>query len=110
MKTKRYTEKQVARMIKTQGAMDIRTQPGMLVVFTSPANGYECHQDDCRRLGLVVGQTYEVQDIKVGRSSSSFTLREFPGEHFNTVMFCNTPRQPLPETTKHLDYYIPPRR
>ena len=104
--TKKYTTEQAARFAK-KGRMSVMTQPGMLVVFVDPNCGYNCHKEQVKRLGLVVGQTYTVETIDVGRSSTSLTLLEFPGEHFNSVHFCNVPRQKLPTTTEHINYYLP---
>jgi hypothetical protein len=104
MKNKIYTTAQVARMVKRQGCMSVHTHPGMRVVFTSPKNGHEFQQKKLAALGLTVGQTYTVKGIDVGQSSTSFELEEFPGEHFNSVNFCNLPKQQLPEGIHNWGY------
>jgi len=105
MKTKKYTPEQVERMKHRQGCMSCMTQPGMKVVFTNPNAGYDRHVQTSKELGLEVGAVYTVESISAGQSSTSLSLKEFPNVGFNSVQFCNTPRQKLPETSVYATCY-----
>lgn len=59
----------------------------IVAVYNYPENGYEFEQEKCKELGLVVGKEYEMSHIKVGGSSSTVYLMDFPGEYFNSVHF-----------------------
>lgn len=104
MKAKIYTAAQCDRMAKRQGCMSVRTHPGMKVVFTSPQNGSDHDKRKLVSLGLLLGASYTVKDIDAGGYSTSFELEEFPGKKFNSVNFCNLPRQILPETIHNFKY------
>lgn len=54
--------------------------------FAHPDAGWKSDQEHAAE-HLTVGQVYTVRTLDVGRSSSSLTLVEFPGETFNTVLF-----------------------
>lgn len=49
-------------------------------------NGYEGDRQ-CARHYFPAGTVLTVKRIKIGRSSSTYEFQEFPGNHFNTVMF-----------------------
>lgn len=106
---KDYTKEQIDRILKRRGHMDICTQPGMQIIFSSPNSGYHLEKKRVAELGLVLGRRYTVATISVGRSSSRLTLREFGKESFNTVFFCNLPRQVVPPNDQHFEckYYGP---
>lgn len=101
-KPKLYSASQVDRMVK-RGCMSVRTQPGMKVVFAAPNNGYDIEVKQSAAAGLKLGAVYTVKDISVGRSSTSIKLDEFPGS-FNSVQFCNLPKQELPDTIHNWGY------
>lgn len=50
-------------------------------------HGHEYQPQAARDAGLVEGGIYTVRAEDIGRSSSTYELEEFPGRHFNTVMF-----------------------
>jgi hypothetical protein len=50
-------------------------------------NGHEYQPRYAREAGLVEGELYTVAKEDVGRTLSTYELVEFPGKHFNTVMF-----------------------
>jgi hypothetical protein len=89
----KYTPEEVKKILKTQGHLDIRTEPGMKVIFASPENGYPRDQENCRNLGMEIGHEFTVSDISVSQSSTHFKLMEFPRRSFNSVNFCNVPGQ-----------------
>lgn len=64
--------------------MDIYSPPGTKVVFHG-LGGYN-NEKVCAEKSLVLGNTYTVQYIDVGRSSSTVKLQEVEGD-FNTVLF-----------------------
>lgn len=106
---KDYTKEQIDRILKRRGEMDICTQPGMQIIFSSPNSGYEEEKKRVAELGLVLGRRYTVETIRVGSCYSHLTLKEFGKETFNTVFFCNLPRQVVPPNDKHFErrYYGP---
>ena len=59
----------------------------IVAVYNYPENGYEFEQEKCKALGLVVGKEYEMFHIKVGGSSSTVYLVDFPNDYFNSVYF-----------------------
>lgn len=49
-------------------------------------NGYDSDREKANKF-LKKGNKYTVLRTHVGRSSSTVTLKEFPNQRFNTVMF-----------------------
>lgn len=54
--------------------------------FAHPDAGWKVDQERAAEL-LTIDRVYTVQHLDVGRSSSTLTLVEVPGETFNTVLF-----------------------
>lgn len=55
--------------------------------FVHPNAGYEHDRLKCKRLGLEVDKEYKMAFIRVGNSSSTVFLEEFPDDYFNSVHF-----------------------
>lgn len=66
--------------------MNIYAKRGAQVVFDHPNNGYSHDMEKCSKL-LVIGKNYTIDHTNVYDSSTTVFLQEFPGEHFNSVMF-----------------------
>lgn len=50
-------------------------------------HGFESQRDRARALGMKKGDEFTVAHVEMGGCSTSIQLEEFPGEHFNSVMF-----------------------
>lgn len=59
--------------------------PGTFVTYTGQ-NGYDRDREHANQY-LVIGQTYVVENFKLGGWSSDVQFAEFPGQWFNSVMF-----------------------
>lgn len=64
----------------------LHAERGCLVAVKSIDAGYTSQADQAKEL-FNIGDVYTVESVSVGSSSSSITLKEFPGKHFNTVFF-----------------------
>lgn len=58
---------------------------GRKIIYTG-IGGYDSQKEDANKI-LEVGSEYTVEEIYVGRSSSTVTLQEVSEKEFNTVMF-----------------------
>lgn len=74
-------------------AMSLHAKPGSRVRFVN-FGGYDSDKEHARKY-LKAGESYTVKHVKVGNWSSTVEFEEFPGEHFNTVMF-DDPLAPPP--------------
>lgn len=54
--------------------------------FMHPDSGRECNIEHAKNIGLKVGESYEVEDISMGGSSTSIFLKDIEGS-FNSVQF-----------------------
>lgn len=54
--------------------------------FMHPDSGRECNKKHAEKVGLKVGERYEVEDIIMGGSSTSIFLKDIEGS-FNSVQF-----------------------
>ena len=70
-----------------KGTMDVWTADGEPVAFGNK-NGYDWQREAAAKV-LEEGMTYIVKSVDVGSWTSTVELVEFPGQHFNTVMFYN---------------------
>lgn len=66
--------------------MNIYAQPGTLVRFANPGNGYTHDQEQAARL-LIVDGIYTIDHTEVDRCSTKVFLKEFPDTWFNSVLF-----------------------
>ncbi len=66
--------------------MNIYAKSGEKVVFSSPTNGYLCHQELARK-HLAVGRIYTVDYTEVEAFHTDVFLLECPGVAFNSVLF-----------------------
>ena len=69
--------------------MEIYATAGAKVIMDYPEAGWPHDQRTIQRLGLKTGAEYTVDHTEVHSSSTTLYLREFPGERFNTVNFCD---------------------
>lgn len=67
--------------------MDIYSKSGSKLVFTGK-NGHDWQQEEARQL-MEIGQVVTLSYADIGQSSTSISLKEFPGKCFNSVMFKN---------------------
>lgn len=56
-------------------------------IVSSLTNGYPHDQELLQKLGLKLGDSFEVQSVDVGDWRTTFHLVDFPGEYFNSVNF-----------------------
>ena len=74
----------------------------LYAIFTYPNWGYECDKEYAKKVGLIEGKKYEVQDICMGGSYTSIWLKNIKGS-FNSVQF------EFEENGKPIDIYDDPR-
>lgn len=72
--------------------MDIHSKPGTKVIFKYPENGDDYDMKWASGV-LSVGETYTVENIQIGQSSSLVDFKEFPEWQFNTVHFVNVEQE-----------------
>lgn len=65
--------------------MNLKEGKGSVVRFIND-NGYDHEPELARKAGLIEGESYIVESLNVGRSSSTVKLKGFKN-NFNTVMF-----------------------
>lgn len=70
--------------------------------FMHPDNGYDCDKEYAKKMGLKVGERYEVEDISMGGSHTSIYLKDIKGS-FNPVQF------EFEEDGEPIDIYRDPR-
>ena len=70
--------------------------------FMYPNYGYDCDKEYVKKVGLKVGERYEVEDISMGGSHTSVYLKDIKGS-FNSVQF------KFEEDEKSIDIYRDPR-
>lgn len=58
----------------------------LYAIFMYPDNGRECNKKRASKVGLIVGEKYEVEGICIGSSSTSIFLKDIEGS-FNSVQF-----------------------
>lgn len=56
----------------------------LYAIFMYPEYGYNSNIEDAKRVGLKVGEKYEVEDLSMGQSSTSVYLKGIKG-YFNSV-------------------------
>ena len=54
--------------------------------FVYPDYGYDCDIEYAKKVGLKVGERYEVEDLSMGGSHTSIFLKNIDGS-FNSVQF-----------------------
>lgn len=54
--------------------------------FMYPENGHDCDVEYAKKIGLKVGEKYEVEDLVMGQSHTSIYLKDIEGV-FNSVQF-----------------------
>ena len=54
--------------------------------FMYPNNGHDCDVEYAKKIGLKVGEKYEVEDLVMGQSHTSVYLKDIEGV-FNSVQF-----------------------
>lgn len=69
--------------------MNIHTPSGYKVIYAFPENGWDDTEKYNESIGLVVGETYTVEDTEVYSSYTTVYLKEFPDKSFNSVNFAN---------------------
>lgn len=67
-----------------------------------PNYGHDCDKEYVKKMGLKVGERYEVEDISMGGSHTSVYLKDIKGS-FNSVQF------EFEEDEKPIDIYRDPR-
>lgn len=70
--------------------------------FIYPNYGLDCDKEYAKKMGLKVGERYEVEDISMGGSHTSVYLKDIKGS-FNSVQF------EFEEDEKPIDIYRDPR-
>lgn len=58
----------------------------LYAIFMYPDSGRECNIEHAKKVGLKVGERYEVEDIIMDGSSTSIFLKDIEGS-FNSVQF-----------------------
>lgn len=58
----------------------------LYAIFMYPENGYNCDIENVKKVGLKVGEKYEVEDLSMGQSNTSVFLKGIEG-CFNSVQF-----------------------
>lgn len=70
--------------------------------FMYPDNGYDCDVEYAKKVGLKIGERYEVEDLSMGQSNTSVYLKDIKG-CFNSVQF------DFEEDDKPVDIYRSPK-
>ena len=70
--------------------------------FMYPDNGHDCDVEFAKKMGLKVGEKYEVEDLSMGGSYTSIFLKDINGV-FNSVQF------EFEEDGKPIDIYNTPK-
>lgn len=64
----------------------LQCEQGHIVQFLYPQNGSDWDQE-AAKVCLIEGNKYLVDNITIGSSTSTVTLKQFPNVEFNTVLF-----------------------
>lgn len=56
-------------------------------IVSSLTSGHQDDQEQIKNLNFKVGDKFEVENISMGQSYTSLTLKEFPKQSFNSVNF-----------------------
>ena len=56
-------------------------------IVSSLTSGHEDDQEQIKNLNFKVGDKFEVENISIGQSYASLTLKEFPKQSFNSSNF-----------------------
>ena len=56
-------------------------------IVSSLTSGHEDDQEQIKNLNFKVGDKFEVENISMGQSYTSLTLKEFPKQSFNSSNF-----------------------
>lgn len=56
-------------------------------IVSSLTSGHESDQEQIKNLNFKIGDKFEVENISMGQSYTSLTLKEFPKQSFNSSNF-----------------------